>query len=88
MVMISNSIAIILMERLKKAYFEQNGISLDAIKQETFTIHLDNKNILNTKAIISLQEYKDNVLSQLDGYIMLNLTIPKHMPLLFYLVMK
>ncbi|OQY53745.1 MAG: hypothetical protein DRR08_23900 [Candidatus Parabeggiatoa sp. nov. 2] len=57
------------MERLKKAYFEQNGISLDAIKQETFTIHLDNKNILNTKAIISLQEYKDNVLSQLDGYI-------------------
>ncbi len=69
MVMISNSIAIILMERLKKAYFEQNGISLDAIKQETFTIHLDNKNILNTKAIISLQEYKDNVLSQLDGYI-------------------
>jgi hypothetical protein len=52
-----------------QAYFEQKGISLDAIKQETFTIHLDKKNILNTKAIMKWKEYKDNVLSQLDGYI-------------------
>ncbi len=52
-----------------QAYFEEKGISLDNIKQETFTIHFDKKNIVNTKAIMKWKKYKDDVLAQQQGYI-------------------
>jgi len=52
-----------------QAYFEEKCISLETINQETFTIHFEKKNIVNTKAIMKWKEYKDNVLSQINRYI-------------------
>ena len=52
-----------------QAYFEQSSISLDSIKQETFTVHLEKTTIVNIQAIKKWREYKGNVLSQLEGRI-------------------
>jgi hypothetical protein len=52
-----------------QAYFEQSGISLESINQKTLTVHLDKKNIVDTDAIKKWREYKNNILSQLEGYI-------------------
>ncbi len=52
-----------------QAYFEQREIFLDSIEQETFTVHLDKESIVHTEAVKKWKEYKDNILSQLEGHI-------------------